>query len=81
MPGRSGFSSQTEDADRFEDAQSAEGVGVGGVFGFLKGNGHMALRGEVVDLVGLDLLDDADQAAGVGEVAVMEDEAAIGRVG
>ena len=37
----------------------------------------MALRGEVVEFVGLYLLDDADQAAGVGQVAVVEDEAAV----
>ena len=40
----------------------------------------MALRGEVVDFVGLDLLDDADQVGGVGQVAVVEDEAAVGVV-
>lgn len=37
----------------------------------------MGLGGEVVDLVWLHLLDDADQAGGVGQVAVVEDEAAI----
>ena len=57
-----GFLFQAEDADGFEDAQRAEGVGVGGVFGFFEADGDMALRGEVVDFVGLHLLDDADQA-------------------
>ena len=37
----------------------------------------MTLGGEVVDLVRLQLLEDADQARGVGHVAVVEDEAAI----
>jgi hypothetical protein len=37
----------------------------------------VALRGEVVDLVGLHLLDDAHQAGAVGHVAVVEDEAAV----
>ena len=72
-----GFLFQAQDADRLEDAQRAEGVGVGGVFGFLEGNGDVALRGEVVDLVGLHLLDDADQARRIGEVAVVQDEAAV----
>ena len=36
---------------------------------------HMALRGEIVDLVGLHLLHDADQVGGVGQVAVVQDEA------
>jgi hypothetical protein len=34
----------------------------------------MALRGQVVDLVGLDLLHDADQVGAVGHVAVVQDE-------
>jgi hypothetical protein len=34
----------------------------------------VALRGEVVDLVGLHLLDDAHQARAVGHVAVVQDE-------
>jgi hypothetical protein len=38
----------------------------------------MALGREVVDLVRLDLLDNADQAGGVREVAVVQDEAAAG---
>ena len=37
----------------------------------------MALRGQVVDLVGLHLLDDADQAGAVGQVAVVQDEAPV----
>ena len=37
----------------------------------------MALRGEVVDLVGLHLLDDAHQAGGVRQIAVVQDEAPV----
>ncbi len=37
----------------------------------------MALRGEVVDFVRLGLLDDAHQVGGVGEIAVVENEAAV----
>ena len=59
----------------FEDAQHAEGVGVGGVFGFFKRYRGKAPGGEVVDFVGLDLLDDADQAGRVGHVAMVEEEA------
>ena len=74
------FLSQAEDADRFEHAQGADAVGVGGVLGLFKADGDVTLRGEVVDFVGLNLLDDADQAAGIGEVAVMQDELAVGLV-
>ena len=35
----------------------------------------VALRGEVVDLVRLDLLDDADQVGGIGQIAVMQVQA------
>ena len=37
----------------------------------------MALRGEIVDLVRLGLLDDADQVGRIGHVAIMEDEALV----
>jgi hypothetical protein len=40
----------------------------------------MALGREVVDLVGLHLLHDADQVGGIGHVAVMQDHARIGLV-
>ncbi len=68
---------QAEDADGFEDAQRADAVGVGGVFGHLERDGHVAHRGEVVDLVGLHFLNDADQVGGVGQVAVVQLEALV----
>ncbi|EXI76370.1 MAG: hypothetical protein AW07_00315 [Candidatus Accumulibacter sp. SK-11] len=68
---------EAEDADRLEHAQRADAVGVGGVLGFLEADGDVALRGQIVDLVRLHLLDDADQARRVGQVTVVEDEAAI----
>ena len=71
---------QAEDADRFQDAQRAQAVGVGGVFGRFEADGDMALRGQVVDFVGLNLLDDADQIGGVGQVAVVQDEIAVADV-
>jgi hypothetical protein len=36
-----GFLFQAEDADGFEDAQRAQGVGVGGVFGFFEADGDV----------------------------------------
>jgi hypothetical protein len=39
------------------------------------------LGGQVVDLLGPHLLDDADEAGGVREVAVVQDEFAPGLVG
>ena len=52
-------------------------VGIGGVFRRLEATPHMALGGEIVDLVGLRLLHDADQVGRIGHVAVMQDEAQV----
>ena len=35
----------------------------------------MALRSEIVDLVGLRLLQDSDQVRRIGEIAMVEEEA------
>jgi len=75
-----GLPLQAQDAEAFQNAQRTEGVGIGGVFGFFEGDGDVTLCGEVIDFVGLDLLQDADQAGGVGQVAMMEDEPAVGLV-
>ena len=49
-----------------------ERVGVGRVFGRLERHGDVALRRQVVDLVRLHLLHDADQVRRVGQVAVVQ---------
>ena len=69
-----------EDAHRLEQAERAEGVAVGRVLRRLEADLHVALGGEVVDLVRLGLLHDADEVGGVGEVAVVHEEAAAGHV-
>ena len=45
--------------------------------GCLEAHRHVALRAQVVDLVGLHLLDDADQVGRVGQVAVVQVEALV----
>lgn len=72
---KAGFLFQAQDANGFEDAQRAQAVGIGGVFRLFKADGDMALGGEVVDFVGLNLLNDADEAGAIGQVAMMEEEA------
>ncbi len=52
-------------------------VGFGGVFGFLDADRHVALRVEVLDFVGLGLLNDADEAGAIGKVAAVQEEAHI----
>ena len=66
-----------ENADGFQDAQRADAIRIGGVFRRLEGHGHVAHGGQVVDLVRLHLLDDAHQAGGIGQVAVVERELAV----
>ena len=41
----------------------------------------MALGSQVIDLVGLHLLEDAGQVGGIGQIPVMQDEFAVFRVG
>jgi len=69
-----GFFVQSKYPDCLQDPQGAKRIDVGGVFGAVKTHRNMALRRQIVDLVGLDFLDDADKVAGIGEIAVMEAE-------
>ena len=64
-----------EHANRFENTQRAERVGIRGVFRLLKADRDMALRREIVDLRGLHLFDDVDEARRIGHVAMMQHEA------
>ena len=66
-----------EDADGLEQAQGTERVGVGRVLGRLEAHLHVALGGEVVDLVRLVLLDEADEVGGIRHVAVVHEEARV----
>jgi len=61
-----------QDADRFEDPQCAECIRVCGVLRGLKADLDMALRGEIVDFVGLYFLDKPDQVGCIGQIAVVK---------
>jgi hypothetical protein len=75
-PGRARLLFQAQDADGLQDAQGAQGVHVGRVLRRLEGDLHVGLRGQVVDLVRLDLLHDADEVGCIRQVSVVEEEAA-----
>ena len=47
-------------------------VGIRSVFGRLEGHRDVTLRRQVVDLVRLHLLNDADEIGRVGQIAVMQ---------
>ena len=61
-------------ADGFDDAEDADGIDIGGELGGVEADLHVALGGEVVDLRGAHVSDDADDGHGVAEVGVVEVE-------
>ena len=61
----------------FKNAQRTDAVRVCCVLGFLEGNRDVALRRQIVNLIRLHLLHDADQIGGVGQIAVVQDHTQI----
>src|SRR6266404_1434962 len=74
------LSLEAQDADGFEETQSAKRIGVGGVFRRLEADIDVALGGEIIDLRRLHLLYKTDQIRRVRHVAVMQEEPHIGLV-
>ncbi len=70
-----------QDPHRLQQAQRADGVGIGGIFGGFETDCHMALCGQVVDFVRLHVLHDADQVGRISQVTVMQVEAPVIDVG
>lgn len=58
-------------AHSLQHAQHAGGIDVGGELRHIKADLHMALGGEVVDLVGPHGADDGEDAHGVAQIAVV----------
>ena len=56
---------ESENANGFENTQGADAIGIGRVFRGFKADRHMAHGGQVIDFIGLRLLNDADQIGGV----------------
>ena len=63
-----------EDADRLEQPQRAERVGIGRVFRRLEAHLHVALRREIVDLGRLDLAQQPEQVGRIRHVAVVQEQ-------
>ena len=72
-----GFVGQSQNPDRLEQSQCAKCIAIGGVLGAVERHGDMGLCAEVVDFVRFDLLNDADEVRGVGQIAVVQHEAAV----
>jgi hypothetical protein len=58
--------------DGFEEPKCAKAHGIGGMAGFGERYPDMRLRAEVVDLIGLNLFHNRSNAAGVGQVAIVQ---------
>ena len=67
-----------QDADRFKQSKCAERIGIRGVFRGLETHLDVALCGEIVNFVRLNLLDDANEVRRIGEVAIMQEKANAG---
>src|SRR5579862_9476906 len=61
--------------------QSPDGYRIGGVFGIIERDSDVGLRAEIIDFIGQSHFHDAPEARGIGEVAVVKNEAPAGFVG
>ena len=65
---------QMAGAHGLEDAQDARGIDIGGELGRVEADLHVALGGQVVDLVGTHLVNNLHDGHGVAQVGIMEVE-------
>jgi len=72
-----GFLFEPEEADGLQKAEGSQGIDIGGVLRGLEAHRDMALRAEVIDLVGLQILQDAREVCGIGQIAVVHPETGI----
>ena len=68
-------------ADGFEKAHGAQAGDVAGVFGHVETDAHMALRGQMVELVRREAVDQIQDPFRAGEIAVMQEQLGIRLVG
>jgi hypothetical protein len=59
-------------ADGFENTEYTDAGDVGSEVGQLETDAHVGLRGEVVDLIGLHVLQHPHQAERLGQIAVVQ---------
>jgi hypothetical protein len=72
---------QAEDADGLQDSQGPERVRIGRVFRGFEGHRHVALGRQVVDLVGLNFLDDPNEIGRISQVSIVQFQPHIALVG
>ena len=71
---------EAKNADRLQNAQGTGGIGIRRVFRRLKAYLHVTLRGQVVNLIWLHRLNDANQIRRVGHISVMNLKMRVGNV-
>ena len=69
-----GLAFQAEDTNGLKQAQRPQPIGVGRVFRRFERDLHMRLRREIVDLVRLGFLHDADDVGRISHIAVVQME-------
>src|SRR6266404_717126 len=62
----------TATPDGFEEAHCAESGDVAGIFGHIEADSHVALRSEVIKLIGRKGVNQIEDPFRAGEIAVME---------
>lgn len=67
-----GFLHHSQQPDRFEDSQDAQSIRIGGVFGRFETHLDMGHGPEIVDFIGLGLLNDAGDVHGIGQVSIVQ---------
>ncbi len=70
----------TQNPDPFEQPEHAKAIRVGCVFRCFKADRDMGLGAQVINLVGLHILEYPRQVGRIGQIAVMEDETLIPRM-
>ena len=68
---------QTADTNGFQHTQNAQSVHIAGIFRSIKGDLNMALSGQIIDLIGLDLAHQTDQTRGIGQIAVVQGDSVL----
>ena len=68
----SGFLGQSQNPAGFQNPQNPQGIHITRILRHIKGNLHMALGRQVVNLIGLHLANDANQAGRIRQIPVVE---------
>ncbi|OPZ02081.1 MAG: hypothetical protein BWZ11_01211 [Bacteroidetes bacterium ADurb.BinA395] len=69
-----GFFLQSEDADRFHQAERTDAVGIGCIFRCIKTHFYMAHGSKIVDFIRLSFLNNSGQIQRIGHIAIVQNK-------